>query len=117
MTILPPRSPFDTASGVYGSGPGVEEIAVWNLDGLASGEGLVSAMIASERGPEWAMTRQANQSPVAVSPLVVTANDLPVVTAAPPPPSPSGIPPWLVLLSALIPVTLLLGYVAKKARE
>ena len=37
----------------------------------------------------------------------------------PPPAEPpkAGPPTWLVLLSALIPVTLLLGYVAKKARE
>jgi len=67
MTILPPISPE-----VYGSGRGVEEIAVWNLDGLAD---------------------------------------------APPPPEKPAIPAWLVVLSAVVPVTLLLAWAAKKARE
>jgi len=65
MTILPP-APFPRIDrDVYGSGRGIEEIAVWNLNGISAAPDMV-------------------------------------------------VPPWLLLLSAAVPVTLVVALIAKK---
>ena len=67
MTILPP-APFPRIDrDVYGSGRGIEEIAVWNLNGISAAPDMV-------------------------------------------------VPPWLLLLSAAVPVTLVLAWLTKETK-